>query len=73
MIDLTETQASVLAFIRDFIATEQMPPTRQDICDRFGWKSPNAAQEVIAALEHKGAIEVRRKIARGIRLKNGRP
>jgi SOS-response transcriptional repressor LexA len=45
--DLTARQEEVLDFIEDFITREKMPPTRAEICAHFGWKSWNAAEQVV--------------------------
>ena len=45
-----------------------MPPTRAEISATFGFRSPNAAEEHLRALERKGAIEISSGTARGIHL-----
>lgn len=69
MKDLTPRQAEILAFIRSAIESSGMPPTRAEIMTLFGFKSPNAAEDHLRALERKGAIEILEGTARGIRLK----
>ena len=64
---LTPTQRKVMAFLRERIV-DGMPPTHQEICDRFGWKSRNAARCVLDVLEDKGLVEVMEGVSRGIRL-----
>ena len=44
------------------------PPTRAEIGEAFGFRSPNAAEEHLRALERKGAIEMIAGASRGIRL-----
>lgn len=56
MTELTEIQKNVCQFIRDFSAHNGYAPSRQEMCDHFGWKSCNAAEVHIKALVHKGAI-----------------
>lgn len=63
---ITEAQAKTLAFIVKSQRENQMPPTRTEIAQHFGWKSANAAQEQLEALERKGAIRLRKNVARGI-------
>jgi repressor LexA len=63
---ITEAQAKTLAFIVQSQRENQMPPTRTEIAQHFGWKSANAAQEHLEALERKGAIRLRKNVARGI-------
>lgn len=56
MTGLTQTQAAVLAFINEFRREQQCPPTRREIADHFGWRSANAAEDHLQALQRKGAI-----------------
>ena len=63
---ITEAQAKTLSFIVQSQRENQMPPTRTEIAQHFGWKSANAAQEHLEALERKGAIRLRKNVARGI-------
>jgi repressor LexA len=67
--NLTPRQSEVLAFIQTAIAIDGAPPTRAEIAHAFGFKSLNAAEEHLRALQRKGAIELRPGIARGIRVK----
>jgi len=64
---LTERQQRVLDFIVDFMDTEGFPPTRAEICDALGFRSPNAAEDHLRALVRKGAIEMLAGTSRGIR------
>jgi repressor LexA len=65
---LTPRQSEILQLIRDSVAATGLPPTRAEICQAFGFASPNAAEEHLRALARKGAIELTDGIARGIRL-----
>src|SRR5690606_6164496 len=65
---LTARQQQVLAFIREYMATNGYPPTRVDIARELGFRSPNAAEDHLKALARKGAIEVLPRASRGIRL-----
>lgn len=47
-----------------------MPPTRAEIADQLGFRSVNAAEEHLRALNRKGAIELLPGTSRGIRLKD---
>ena len=67
-IGLTTRQAEILDFIRDTVKGTGMPPTRAEISTMFGFRSPNAAEEHLRALERKGAIGISSGIARGIQL-----
>jgi repressor LexA len=52
---LTKKQARVLAFIQ---AQQQsgLSPTMREICDHFGFRSPNAATDHVKALRRKGYL-----------------
>ncbi len=65
---LTARQQEVFELIRDHISQTGMPPTRAEIAQRLGFKSPNAAEEHLKALARKGAIEIVPGASRGIRL-----
>ena len=47
-----------------------MPPTRAEIAEKFGFKSANAAEEHLRALQRKGAIDLIPGASRGIQLKD---
>ncbi len=68
MQDLTARQSQVLDLIRRHILDTGYPPTRADIAEELGFKSPNAAEEHLKALARKGAIEMIPGTSRGIRL-----
>jgi repressor LexA len=65
---LTARQSQVLDLIRRHILETGYPPTRADIANELGFKSPNAAEEHLKALARKGAIEMIPGTSRGIRL-----
>lgn len=69
MSDLTPRQAEILALIRAFTERSGRPPTRAELADHFGFRSPNAAEEHLRALARKGALELIPGAARGIRIK----
>ncbi|MEQ9451540.1 MAG: transcriptional repressor LexA [Pseudomonadales bacterium] len=69
---LTTRQAEILELIRQHIADTGYPPTRADIAQELGFKSPNAAEEHLKALARKGAIEMIPGTSRGIRLPESR-
>ena len=71
MLTLTERQQEILEFILGFIEEEGFPPTRAEIADALGFRSPNAAEDHLKALERKGAIERLSGTSRGIRLIGG--
>ena len=64
---LTLRQQEILDFIRGFVESEGMPPTRAELARAFGFKSPASAEEHLRALEKKGAITLS-GMARGLRL-----
>ncbi len=65
---LTNRQKEVLDFISSFINDEGYPPTRSDICKALGFRSPNAAEDHLRALQKKGAIEIQAGSSRGLRI-----
>jgi len=65
---LTERQKQVLMFISEFIDKHRFPPTRAELSSHFGFRSPNAAEAHLRALEKKSVIGIERGSARGISL-----
>ncbi|MDH4761351.1 repressor LexA [Pseudomonas sp. SORGH_AS199] len=68
MLKLTPRQAEILAFIKRCLEANGFPPTRAEIAQELGFKSPNAAEEHLKALARKGAIEMTPGASRGIRI-----
>jgi repressor LexA len=68
MIKLTARQEQILNLIKDAIDSTGFPPTRAEIAAELGFKSANAAEEHLKALQRKGAIEITAGTSRGIRL-----
>jgi len=68
MIKLTARQEEILNFIKEYLNETGFPPTRSEIAEKMGFKSPNAAEEHLRALARKGAIEMLPGTSRGIRL-----
>lgn len=66
--ELTHRQQEILNLIRRQIEKTGLPPTRVDICKALGFKSPNAAESHLRALEAKGVIEMTPGTSRGIRI-----
>lgn len=64
----TPRQLEVLDFVRNFKRINEMPPTRAEIARHFKFKSANAAEEHLQALERKGAIFLMSGMSRGIRV-----
>ncbi len=67
---LTQRQSEILLFIQQFIDGMGMPPTRAEIARELGFRSVNAAEEHLRALERKGVIELIPGTSRGIQLKD---
>jgi len=65
---LTARQQEVFDLIRDRINQSGMPPTRAEIAQQLGFRSPNAAEEHLKALARKGVLEIVSGASRGIRL-----
>lgn len=70
MSDLTPRQQQILVFIRESIAENGLPPTRAEIARALGFRSANAAEEHLRALQRKGAIELIAGTSRGIVLRD---
>lgn len=66
--DLTDRQAQILRFIRRQIDKTGLPPTRAEIAQALKFRSPNAAEEHLRALERKGVIEMLPGTSRGLRI-----
>lgn len=66
---LTPRQAEILDFVRRALVESGAPPTREEIADAFGFRSLNAAEQHLQALQKKGLIELVPGTSRGIRLK----
>ena len=70
MRQLTPRQKEILELIQTFIDEYGMPPTRADIAKELGFKSANAAEEHLRALQKKGVLELIPGASRGIQLKD---
>ena len=70
MRQLTPRQSQILEMIQDFIAETGMPPTRAEIASELGFRSANAAEEHLRALQKKGVLELVPGASRGIQLKD---
>ena len=65
---LTTRQKQILRFIAEFIEKHKYPPTRAELSAHFGFRSPNAAEAHLRALQSKSVIGIERGAARGITL-----
>ena len=63
---LTSRQEEILNLIKDHLKEKGFPPTRVDISKSFGFKSPNAAEQHLRAIEKKGFISILSGASRGI-------
>jgi repressor LexA len=72
MDDLTERQTEILRLVRQLTEVSGFPPTRAEIARSMGFRSVNAAEQHLRALEKKGAIEISSGASRGIRVKDAR-
>ena len=70
MRELTPRQKQILELIQDVIYETGMPPTRAEIARELGFKSANAAEEHLRALQKKGVLELVPGASRGIQLKD---
>ena len=70
MRELTPRQNQILEMIQDFIDETGMPPTRAEIARELGFRSANAAEEHLRALQKKGVLELLPGASRGIQLKD---
>lgn len=63
---LTARQQEIFDFILECMIANGAPPTRVEIAEHFGFRSPNAAEDHLKALDKKGHIELRSGTSRGI-------
>ncbi len=68
MSPMTDAQERVYEAIRDFRRDRGYPPTRAEIATMLGFKSANAAECHLQAIERKGWIRIHRGNARGLEL-----
>jgi repressor LexA len=68
MDELTPRQSEILSFIQGFMEKNGMPPTRAEISRALGFRSANAAEEHLRALQRKGVIDLVPGASRGIQL-----
>lgn len=65
---LTKRQEEVLNFVEDHLSKRGVAPTLQEICDHFGFKSPNAASQHLRLIGQKGYLVRVRNSPRSIQL-----
>ena len=66
---LTDRQTEILRLIRELTEVSGFPPTRAEIAERMGFRSVNAAEQHLRALERKGVLEISAGSSRGIKLR----
>lgn len=66
---LTERQTEILRLIKELTEVSGFPPTRAEIAERMGFRSVNAAEQHLRALERKGALEISSGASRGIKVR----
>jgi len=66
LLPLTKRQQQIFDFILECMVANGAPPTRVEIANNFGFRSPNAAEDHLKALDKKGHIELRSGTSRGI-------
>jgi repressor LexA len=70
MEEITPRQRQILKLIQERLIETGMPPTRAEIAAEMGFKSPNAAEEHLRALQKKGVLDLIPGASRGIQLKD---
>src|SRR6476660_10264725 len=66
---LTARQQQILDWIRGFIESRGMPPTRAEIAAGLGFSTASSAEDHLRALARKGALLMTPGASRGLRLK----
>jgi len=69
---LTAKQQAILEFVREEMGLRGCPPTIREIGARFGLRSTGSVRDYLRALERKGYIDLRRRVSRGIVLREVR-
>ena len=67
--ELTDRQREVFEYICESIREDSRPPTVREISDHFGFRSPKAASDHLAALERKEYIVRKASSARNIQVR----
>ena len=66
---LTDRQTEILRLIKELTEVSGYPPTRAEIAERMGFRSVNAAEQHLRALERKGVLDITAGSSRGIKLR----
>ena len=67
---LTARQQQILDWIRSYLESTGMPPTRAEIAAGLGFSTASSAEDHLQALARKGAIEMLPGASRGLRLRD---
>ena len=67
---LTERQGEILKLVRELTESSGFPPTRAEIAEKMGFRSVNAAEQHLRALEKKGVLEILQGASRGLRVRD---
>jgi repressor LexA len=67
---LTERQGEILKLIRELTESAGFPPTRAEIAEKMGFRSVNAAEQHLRALERKGVLDILQGASRGLRVRD---
>jgi repressor LexA len=67
---LTDRQTEILRLIKELTEVSGFPPTRAEIAERMGFRSVNAAEQHLRALERKGVLDITAGSSRGIKLRD---
>ena len=70
MKQLTAKQTEIFLFVQRVIGESGIPPTRAEIARALGFRSANAAEAHLRALQRKGVIDLVPGASRGIQLKD---
>ena len=70
---LTDRQSEILKLVRELTESTGYPPTRAEIARAMGFRSVNAAEQHLRALEKKGVLEILSGASRGLRVRDPRP
>lgn len=65
---LTKRQTEILNLIESHVNEKGAPPTRAEIAEIMGFRSPNAAEDHLKALARKGIIQLVPGTSRGIKV-----
>lgn len=68
MTTITKRQQEIFDFIMKFLETNGFPPAVSEIQKEFSFKSPNAVQDHLSAIERKGYISRNPFKSRGIKI-----